>query len=72
MAYNSKNYETDGGDRWVIGGTLEIEEGATVKGLPVAENQADTTASDVAGLVTAFNGLLDKLKDAGLMEADEE
>lgn len=35
-----------------------------------AANQADTEASDVAGLVTDFNALLDKLKAAGLMTAD--
>ena len=39
-------------------------------GLPVAENQADSTATYVAGLVTDFNALLAKLKAAGLMEAD--
>jgi len=34
----------------------------------VAVNQADSTASDVVGLVSDFNDLLTKLKDAGLME----
>ena len=38
--------------------------------IPVAENQADSTAETVAALVTDFNGLLAKLKDAGIMEAD--
>ena len=32
-----------------------------------AATQADSTASDVAGLVTDFNALLSKLKAAGLM-----
>lgn len=40
--------------------------------IPVAENQADSTAETVAALVTDFNGLLAKLKDAGIMEADSE
>lgn len=35
------------------------------------ENQAASTASDAAGLVTDFNALLTKLKTAGVMEADE-
>ena len=70
MSYNTKNYTEQGGEKTVIGGILEIKEGASVTGLPVAENQADSTATDVAGLVTDFNALLAKLKASGLMEAD--
>lgn len=33
MSYNAKNYTEQGGDKTVIGGTLEIKEGATVIGL---------------------------------------
>ncbi len=71
MSYNTKNYTEQGGDKTVIGGTLEIKQEASVTGLPVAENQADSTAIDVAGLVTDFNALLAKLKAAGLMVSDE-
>jgi hypothetical protein len=70
MSYNTKNYTEQGGEKTVIGGVLEIKEGASVTGLPVAENQVDSTAIDVAGLVTDFNALLAKLKAAGLMESD--
>jgi hypothetical protein len=70
--YNAKNYTEQGGEKTVIGGTLEILEGASVTGLPVAENQVDSTATDAAGLVTDFNALLAKLKAAGLMAADGE
>lgn len=70
MSYNTKNYMEQGGEKLVIGGTLEILPGASVTGLPVAENQADSTATDVAGLVTDFNALLAKLKAAGLMGTD--
>ena len=70
MSYNTKNYMEQGGEKLVIGGTLEILEGASVTGLPIAEHQADSTATDVAGVVTDFNSLLVKLKAAGLMEAD--
>ncbi|QHQ63444.1 Head fiber protein [Anaerocolumna sedimenticola] len=70
MSYNTKNYMEQGGEKLVIGGTLEILEGASVTGLPIAENQADSTATDVAGVVTDFNAMLVKLKAAGLMEAD--
>ncbi len=70
MSYNTKNYTEQGGEKTVIGGVLEIKEGASVTGLPVLENQADSIATDVTGLVTDFNALLAKLKAAGLMEAD--
>ena len=72
--YNTKNYTEQGGEKTVIGGTLEIKEGASVTGLPSnftpAANQADSTASDVAGLLADFNALLAKLKTAGLMAKD--
>lgn len=71
-AYNAKNYTEQGGEKTVIGGTLEIKEGASVTGLPSAENQADSEATTIAGLVTDFNALLAKLKVAGFMTADEE
>ena len=74
MDYNTKNYTEQGGDKTVIGGTLEIKEGATVIGLPSsftpAENQAPSTAEDLTSLVADFNALLSKLKTAGLMETD--
>ena len=38
--------------------------------IPVADNQADSTADSLSKLVTDFNGLLAKLKEAGIMEAD--
>lgn len=70
MSYNAKNYTEQGGEKTVIGGVLEIKEGTSVTGLPVLENQADSIATDVTGLVTDFNALLAKLKAAGLMESD--
>jgi hypothetical protein len=72
MSYNAKNYTEQGGDVTHIGGKLVIEEGGSVEGLPSAENQAASTATTVANLVTDFNALLFKLKAAGLMAADEE
>jgi len=70
MSYNTKNYTEQGGEKTVIGGELVIEEGATVTGLPVLENQPASTADTVEALVTDFNALLAKLKAAGLMTAD--
>ena len=74
MGYNVKNYTAQGGEKTVIGGILEIKEGATVTGLPSipkAQNQADSTATTVADLKSDFNGLLSKLKESGLMVQDE-
>lgn len=76
MSFTGKNYRTDGGNRTVIGGILEFKNGAEVLNFPSeatitpAETQADSTASDVAGLVADFNALLAKLKDAGLMASE--
>ena len=70
MSYNTKNYTEQGGEKTVIGGTLEIKDGAVVTGLPVLENQPASTAATVEDLVTDFNALLTKLKAAGLMISD--
>ncbi len=70
MSYNTKNYTEQGGEKTVIGGTLEIKEGAVVTGLPVLDNQAESAAATVEDLVTDFNALLTKLKAAGLMISD--
>jgi len=67
MSYNTKNYTEQGGEKTVIGGTLEIKEGAVVTGLPVLDNQAASTAATIEDLVTDFNALLTNLKAAGLM-----
>ena len=81
---NCKNYLTDGGDRLVIGGTLEVLDTATVTGLQSgyateqtagsvyqATNQAESAATTIADLTSDFNALLLKLKDAGIMAADQ-
>ncbi len=86
MSYNAKNYTEQGGNKTVIGGTLEIKEGAEVTGLPnptipdasttvkgvvkQAATQADSTATTVEGLVTDFNSLLEKLKEAGIVASE--
>ena len=74
MSYNTKNYTEQGGEKTIIGGTLEIKEGASVTGLPSsftpAANQTDSTATTIALLKEDFNALLAKLKTAGLMAAD--
>ena len=78
--YNCKNYTEQGGEKTVIGGTLEIKEGASVTGLPAAtkttvggvlavDNLEDCAATDVQG-VNAFinNYLLARLRSAGILK----
>jgi hypothetical protein len=72
MSYNAKNYTEQGGEKTIIGGELVIEEGAKVTGLPVLENQQFSSAETVETLVTDFNALLSKLKEAGIMTADSQ
>ena len=67
---NVKNYTEQGGEKTVIGGSLIIEEGATVEGLPSADAQADSVASTIAALVIDFNALLAKLRAAGLLKTE--
>ena len=69
MSYNTKNY-SENGDKLIIGGTLEVLDGAKLSGFPVAENQAPSVATTIADLKADFNSLLEKLKSAGLMEGD--
>jgi hypothetical protein len=68
MSYITSNYNEQGGDKLVVGGTIDLTN-ATILGN--IENQADSTATTVAELVTDFNALLTKLKTAGLMIGDE-
>ena len=71
---NVKNYTEQGGEKTVIGGNLEITpEGKLLfdkTEVRPADTQGDSTAADVASLVTDFNALLAKLKTAGLMNAE--
>jgi len=39
----TKNYSTDNGDTWVVGGKLVIEEGAEFSGFPRVEKRTTTT-----------------------------
>ena len=81
---NCKNYLTDGGDRLVIGGALEVLDTASVTGLQSgyateqtagsvyqATNQAESAATTIADLKSDLNALLLKLKNAGIMAADQ-
>lgn len=54
----------------MIGGKLEVKDGAEVKGLRAA-NIEESTASSYTELKKDFNDLLIALKDGGLMVGDE-
>ena len=60
MGYNIKNYSTDGGDELVIGGTLTVEEGATVTGL--TETTASASATALGGIKAATKGAGDTVE----------
>lgn len=49
MSYNTKNYTEQGGEKTVIGGTLEIKAGATVTGL-AANPLLAATETDFGGI----------------------
>ena len=74
--HNTLNYTEQGGEVTHIGGTLVIEEGAEVEGLPLpftpAAAQEESTATTVTALKEEFNALLVKLKAAGLMHEIEK
>lgn len=61
---NCKNYETDGGNKYVVGGTLDIEGGA------VTSNGVQASAipkpTDLASSITAINSIIDTLKALGI------
>ena len=72
---NVKNYLEQGGDRWVVGGSLEVVEGGAlvVQGseLELVAGQVDSSATTIAELKKDFNDLLAALYAAGLMVADK-
>lgn len=53
MSYNVKNYTEQGGDKTVIGGTLEIREGASVTGLPSDNTLTAATSAALGGVKAA-------------------
>ena len=61
MEYNAKNYMAQGGDRLVIGGSLEILEGASVTGLPPVVVAAATEVT-LGGVLAAVKAETDTLE----------
>lgn len=69
---NKASADTLGGIKVGEGLSIDADGVLSADGITPAENQADSTATTIAGLVTDFNAMLTKLKTAGLMTADEE
>ena len=69
---NKASADTLGGIKVGEGLSIDADGVLSADGITPAANQADSTATTIAGLVTDFNALLAKLKTAGLMTADEE
>lgn len=69
---NTKNYGEQGGDKWVVGGILEVTPDGLIllEEVPLkrAEMQTESKATTISGLTSDFNNLLAKLKTAGLMK----
>jgi len=69
--YNAKNYTEQGGDVTHIGGVLQFENGGKIKGGLMPNQEQETPGSDTVGKVRAsLNGVIAKLKNAGLMVGD--
>lgn len=69
--YNTKNYAEQGGDRWVIGGELDIPTGGkiTANGVQAAAiaNHADPATATAADIATKQNQILAALRGAGII-----
>ena len=68
---NAKNYKEQGGDKWVVKGTLEISEGGQFllagKEFKRASAQTNSEAATILELKSDLNALLTKLRAAGLI-----
>lgn len=60
MSYNVKNYTEQGGEKTVIGGTLEVLDGATVTGITGVAGTA--TATELGGIKAAAKGAGDAVE----------
>jgi len=54
--YNAKNYTEQGGEKTVIGGTLEVSAGASVTGITTATIVDNLTSDDATKALSAKQG----------------
>ena len=55
MSYNTKNYTEQGGNKTVIGGTLEIKQGASVTG--ITATAAPASEASLGGIKASAKGV---------------
>lgn len=60
MSYNTRNYTEQGGEKTVIGGTLEVKDGATVTGITGVA--ATASAAAIGGIKAAAKGAGDTVE----------
>lgn len=60
MSYNVKNYTEQGGEKTVIGGTLEVKDGATVSGITGVAATANATT--LGGIKASPKGVGDTVE----------
>ena len=65
-----KNYSTDEGNTWVVGGKLVIEEGAEVEGMNGSEYELPIASSESLGGVKVGSGL--SINESGVLSADSQ
>ena len=70
MSYNAKNYTEQGGEVTHIGGKLVFDDGGSIAGFPGAENFTPKTTNTAADIRSDLNGLITKLKNAGIIIPD--
>ena len=68
--YNTKNYTEQGGEKTVIGGTLEFKEGAQVVNLPAGVVNLPVAAADTLGGVKVGSRL--SIDENGVLSADAQ
>lgn len=65
MSYNALNYEQQGGDTWVVAGSLDIKSGGKLK---ANGTQAAAIANAVGGdEVAKINAILAALRGVGII-----
>ncbi len=73
--YNCKNYSKDSGDTWVIGGKLEVLDGAEVSGIVSSAAEVEAIATPASATAeacaTKINAIISALQAAGLMEVSD-
>lgn len=67
---NVKNYTEQGGEKTVIGGTLEVTGTFKVNGAEIAQGAAVADAAGAAPTAAEFKALLDSLRAAGLIATE--